>query len=213
MSPVDRILLAAIGEEQMLLDGLRAWLRSTPDLDLVAVAATVDDLLAGPGRGASVALLAPRRWAGSDPADNVRRLVGAGFRVLVVSDLTGRDQAMVALEAGAHGYITRDHGLTSLSRAVRQVAAGDIAFSPEIAVSLVNGRRPARPKLSRQERAILVAYVSGMTLDSAARKVGVKYGTAKEYLDRVKEKYLVAGRPARTKFELAQRAREDGITP
>ena len=48
-----------------------------------------------------------------------------------------------------------------------------------------------------------------MTLEVAARHIGVKPGTAKTYLDRVKAKYRAIGRPAYTKLELAQRIRED----
>jgi hypothetical protein len=48
-----------------------------------------------------------------------------------------------------------------------------------------------------------------MTLEAAARHIGVKPGTAKTYLDRVKAKYGDVGRPAYTKLQLAQRLRED----
>lgn len=67
------------------------------------------------------------------------------------------------------------------------------------------------PSLSAQETTVLVGYVTGLTLASAARRAGVRLGTAKQYLDRVKRKYESAGRPARTKLELAARAREDGL--
>ena len=68
------------------------------------------------------------------------------------------------------------------------------------------------PALSQQERTILVGYVSGLTLDAAARRAGVRPGTAKVYLRRVKEKYRRIGRPANTKLDLARRAQEDGLT-
>ncbi|MFD0891281.1 hypothetical protein ACFQ08_42605, partial [Streptosporangium algeriense] len=71
-------------------------------------------------------------------------------------------------------------------------------------------RAAVRPVLSPQERAVLLAYASGMTLSAAARSAGVQPGTAKNYLDRVKEKYRRAGRPAYTKLDLATRVREDG---
>lgn len=67
------------------------------------------------------------------------------------------------------------------------------------------------PQLSEQEKTVLVSYVSGMKLSSAARCAGVRPGTAKQYLERVKLKYEKAGRPARTKLELLLRAREDGL--
>lgn len=70
---------------------------------------------------------------------------------------------------------------------------------------------PSRPRLSAQETAVLVDYASGLKLETCARRAGIRPGTARQYLDRVKQKYLDAGRPARTKLELALRAREDGL--
>ena len=211
--PQQAILVAAVDDDRMLLEGLASWLRGTPDLELVATAATVDELLAGPGQCASVALLDLRLRDGSDPAVNVQRLARSGLRVLVMSVVDRFEDVAAAFQAGAGGYVTKDHDLPSLVRSVREVAAGGVAFSPELAFSLLRDRRPARPQLSRQERAILTAYASGMTLQSAARRAGVKVGTAKEYLDRIKAKYAATGRPTHTKIDLAQRAREDGITP
>jgi two-component system nitrate/nitrite response regulator NarL len=46
---------------------------------------------------------------------------------------------------------------------------------------------------------------------AVARRMNVKPSTAKSYLDRVRDKYDEAGRSARTKLELRERAVEDGI--
>ena len=72
---------------------------------------------------------------------------------------------------------------------------------------------PVSPRLSAREHAVLLAYVSGLTLDTAARRVGIRPTTAKTYLARVKAKYAEVGRPARTKLELADRVREDRLGP
>lgn len=206
--PID---LAVIDDDRMLLDGLATWLAEAPDLRLVAAVGTVDELLDAPGRPATVVLLDMRLRDNSDPADNVRRLTAAHYQVLAVSVFGLRDYVVSAFRAGARGYLTKDHDLTSLASAVRQVAAGDTILSPELVFSLISDTSPDRPALSSQERAVLVAYASGMTLQCAARKLGIGVGTAKEYLDRVKQKYGAAGRPAHTKLELADRVREDGI--
>jgi tetratricopeptide (TPR) repeat protein len=64
-------------------------------------------------------------------------------------------------------------------------------------------------QLSAREHALLTAYVSGMTLDAAARHIGIRPTTAKTYLRRVKAKYQAVGRPANTKVELARRVWEE----
>ncbi|HEU4674816.1 MAG TPA: hypothetical protein VFS29_02435 [Motilibacteraceae bacterium] len=69
---------------------------------------------------------------------------------------------------------------------------------------------PTAPALSAQEERTLVLYVSGLKLVAVARRLGVRYDTAKGYLDRVRDKYAAAGRPARTKTELYRVALQDG---
>ncbi|MEV6307223.1 hypothetical protein AB0M10_01305 [Streptomyces sp. NPDC051840] len=75
------------------------------------------------------------------------------------------------------------------------------------------GTSSAGPRLAPKELQILLDYVSGMTLKSAARRAGVTPNTAKDYLSRVKTKYRLAGRPAYTKIDLAHRVQEDGLVP
>jgi two-component system nitrate/nitrite response regulator NarL len=148
---------------------------------------------------------------GSDPADNVRRLAGAGYRVLVVSVWGRPAQIAEAFAAGAHGYLTKDHDLADLAAAIRTVATGGTAYSPELARACLRNPDPGRPRLSPRERAVLIAYASGMTLQAAARHIGVRPETARTYLERVKTKYQEVGRPAPTKLDLANRAREDRL--
>jgi DNA-binding NarL/FixJ family response regulator len=212
MAPV--VGLGVIDDDQMLLDGMAAWLRQVPDMLVLRTARTVSDFLdAGPwtSEGLQVVLLDLNLRDQSVPAENVARLCAGGCRVLMVSAIAEPEHVLATIEAGAAGYITKDHDLAVLAEAAREVAAGGSVMTPELAFILSQDRRPARPRLSPQEQAVLSAYASGSTLQAAARRAGVAYGTARAYLERVKQKYSEAGRPARTKLELADRLREDRI--
>jgi two-component system nitrate/nitrite response regulator NarL len=206
------IPVAAIDDDRMLLDGLRAWLLPVPDVDLVRTAATVEQFLSvADAPAVAVVLLDLNLRDGSVPADNVRRLLGTGPAVLVVSTIPDPDQVLATIEAGAAGYVTKDSDLPALVAAIREVAAGQLAISPELAFVLATDDRPRRPALSPQEALVLRAYAGGATLHAAARRAGIAPGTAREYLERVKRKYTDAGRPTRTKLDLADRAREDRL--
>jgi two-component system, NarL family, nitrate/nitrite response regulator NarL len=203
------ISVSVVDDDRMLLDGMTAWFSSVEDLELRACVSTVDELvLAEPADVVVLDLLLADR---SDPVHNVTRVLDTGSRVLVVSVVPESAQGIDVVRAGASGYLTKDHDLDVLTAAIREVAAGGTAHSPELAYAWFRDDRPDRPRLSGQERAVLMAYASGMTLVAAARKVGVRPATAKKYLDRVKEKYTTAGRPTYTKLDLADRVREDGL--
>jgi DNA-binding NarL/FixJ family response regulator len=201
------IEMAAVEDNRMFADGLRAWVATVPDIRLAAVTTTVDDLLGITLSDHAVILLNPTLRADPDPAGNVRRLTGAGHAVLVID--ASADPAMVAraLAAGAHGYLTRDHDLVTLGNTVRAVASGATAWS--IAPAAAGPSGSPRPALSEREHRVLMAYVSGLTLDSAARQIGISPETAKTYLKRVKAKYQEAGLPVYTKLDLAEQVRAD----
>ncbi|TXS44707.1 response regulator [Streptomyces sp. t39] len=217
------ITVAVVDDDRMLVDGMRAWLAPVPGLALVATAATVGELLSAAGHppsgGAAGPVPAPADVVlldlvlrdGSAPADNIRRLLRTGSRVLVISTVPDRPRIIDAVRAGADGYLTKDNDLPTLVAAIEDIAAGHGAHSPELAFACAHDTGPERPRLSPRERQILLDYASGMTLKSAARRAGITVHTAKDYLDRVKAKYREAGRPAYTKIDLAHRVREDSL--
>ncbi|MFB9532238.1 response regulator [Nonomuraea roseola] len=206
------ITVSVVDDDRMLIEGLAAWLAGVPDVRLTGRAATVAELLGTEPSPADVVLLDLLLADRSDPVGNVRTLVRLRRRVLVVSVLTSGDMARQMIDAGAGGYLTKDHDLAALVEKIREVAKEEVAISPELALGWLADRDGDRPILSPQERAVLLAYASGMTLTAAARSAGVQPGTAKNYLERVKDKYRKAGRPTYTKLELAARVREDGLT-
>jgi DNA-binding NarL/FixJ family response regulator len=198
---------AAIEDNRMLVDGLRAWAGTLTDMRLTHVAATVDELLEGADEH-DVVLLDPRLRAEPDPAVNVRRLIAAGNRVLVIDGSAELSMVARSLAAGAHGYLTRDHDTAALAATIRTIVAGGNAWSsgPTRAPGH-NG--PCRPMLSEREHGVLMAYASGLTLDSAARSLGISPETARTYLKRLKAKYQQAGLPVYTKLDLAEQVRAD----
>ncbi|WP_411109794.1 response regulator [Streptomyces sp. c-19] len=211
------ITVAVVDDDRMLLDGMRSWLGGVADLRLTATAATVGELLGssaaqdGAYVPADVVLLDLMLRDGSDPGGNIRRLARLGSRVLVISTVPDQARIVESLRAGADGYLTKDNELPALVTAIRDVAAGRGAHSPELAFAFAYDTTPGRPRLSPRERQVLLDYAAGMTLKAAARRAGITPNTAKDYLDRVKAKYLRAGRPAYTKLDLARRVSEDGL--
>jgi two-component system, NarL family, nitrate/nitrite response regulator NarL len=204
------IEIAAIEDNRMLIDGLRAWFGALADIHLAMVTPTVEELLGAGIAPFDAVLLNPALRACPDPVVNVRRLTGAGHRVLVIDGSSEPAMAPATLAAGAHGYLTRDHGLAAVAATLRSIAADGHAWSIGPVMAAGTDGAPLRPpRLSEREHGVLVAYASGLTLASAARELGISTATAKTYLMRVKAKYRQAGLPVRTKLDLAERVRAD----
>ncbi|CAM3223880.1 putative transcriptional regulatory protein NarL [Arthrobacter ulcerisalmonis] len=204
------VRIAAIDDDRMLLQGLQAWLAPSQEVELVLTVGTVAEFL-DRAEHVQVVLLDLNLRDGSTPSENVRHVLETGAVVLVVSTIPDQEHVLATLEAGAAGYITKDNDLPTLVDSILAAARGELVVSPELAFLLSTDSRPQRPRLSAQEALVLRTYASGATLAATARKAGIAYGTAREYLERVKRKYTEAGWPTRTKLELVERVREEGL--
>jgi DNA-binding NarL/FixJ family response regulator len=206
--------IAAVDDHPIILDSVADWVMADEsDIRVVATAATVDALLAGPGRRADVVLLDLDLGDGTTVEDNVAAILAAGPAVLVLSASDRPLAVRAAMRAGARGYALKNEQADQIRAAIREVAAGRDWISRRLAYILATDDAVGRPALSHQERRALQLYATGLPMKSVARKMAISEETVKQYLGRVREKYALAGRAAPTKLELYYRAVEDGHLP
>ena len=205
------IRLAAIDDHPLILTGLHTELvRGAPDIKLVDVAPTVDQLLARKP-AADVVLLDLHLGDDSTPAANIVALQKAGCRVLVHAGDYVHRQVEEALAAGADGSFSKSCAPDTLIEAIRAVARGWPSGGSK-ALSGPPARIPTiRPPLSPRELETIALYASGLPMKSVARRLDVGIETVREYLKRIRKKYASLQRPAGTRMEMYQRAIEDGI--
>jgi len=212
--PVSVIEVAAVDDHPIVLGGIVGWLEGElEDIRVVGTAATVDGLLAGPGRHADVVLLDLDLGDGTTAERNVRAILAAGPAVLILAASDKPLSVRAAMRAGALGYVLKNEPTDGVRAAIRAAAAGEAWVSSSLAYILATDDAPDRPALSPQETRALQLYATGMPLKSVARRMTIGEETVKQYLGRVREKYARAGRTATTKLELYHRAVEDGHLP
>jgi two-component system, NarL family, nitrate/nitrite response regulator NarL len=136
----------------------------------------------------------------------------------VLSALTPQPVTLTVLAAGedVELYLTFSapvRAVTDLARLGRDVPAAARWISPRLAYIFATDDTVGRPTLSHQERRALQLYATGLPMKSVAKKMAISEETVKQYLGRVRQKYIVAGRAAPTKLELYHRAVEDGHLP
>lgn len=185
-----------------------------PDMDVVFSGETLPDFVdwlstAQPQLRPRLVLLdlMVDRQPSANPA-TVRKLVSSGILVLAFSAMASPPLVRKMLEAGISGIIGKRDSEDDLIRAIRTVLSGEEWMSRELAGVIAHD--PSRPKLSDQEERSLVLFASGLPIAEVARSIGVQVGTAKKYLQRVRDKYSEAGRPMRSRLEMYIIANDDG---
>ena len=139
----------------------------------------------------------------------LRRLAQAGAgRILVLSMHAEPLYARRALEAGAHGYVSKNAAPDELLAAVRRVAVGGRYVEAEIAQALALGAgAEATDALTPREIEILRLLAGGASLAEIAEALGASYKTVANTCTLIKSKLGVA----RT-ADLVRLAIETGIS-
>jgi DNA-binding NarL/FixJ family response regulator len=206
--------VAAVDDHPIVLDGITRWVMAAESgIRIVGTAATVDSLLAGPGRHAHVVLLDLDLGDGTTVERNIAAILAAGPAVLVLAASDKPLSVRAAMRAGALGYVLKSEETAQVRAAIKTVAAGKDWISPRLAYIFATDDAPDRPALSAQETRALRLYATGMPMKSVSRRMSISEETAKQYVGRVREKYARAGRAAPTKLDLYYRAVEDGHLP
>jgi DNA-binding NarL/FixJ family response regulator len=165
------------------------------------------------GRETDVVVLDLSLGDGSTITENVKNIQATGAGVLVHSIADRAAGVREALAAGAAGVIPKSAATATVMAAIRTVARGEVLNNLEWASAIDADVEFAKAQLGRRERDVLNLYASGLPLRMVAEQLGIAPSTVREYLDRIRVKYVEVGRPAPTKVDLLRRAVEDGILP
>lgn len=102
--------------------------------------------------------------------------------ILMLSMYPEQQYALVAIQAGANGYIAKDAEPADLLGAIRRVAAGGQYLSPQAAPSIqmqLGGRdtRPAHQRLTVREHQIMLMIVKGKPLTEIGEEMMISVKT------------------------------------
>jgi two-component system, NarL family, nitrate/nitrite response regulator NarL len=182
-----------------------------PAIVVVRACDSVDALLAGGAETLDVVVLDMSLADGSNPRDNVAKLVAAGAPVLVYTQSDNADHLRQAIRAGAVAIARKTDELRDTLALLRKVAAGEQVECQDFASAMDADTAFVMARLSARERETLKWYAAGLSGDQVARRMNIRPSTVSTNLKRIREKYATTGRPAYTKVALYQRAIEDGI--
>ena len=207
-----RIRAVIVEDHAATVAGVRIWCeRADPPMTLIDAQANFANVWNEPGASADVVILDLELTAGNPVFGELKLLVESDRRVVVYSQRCDNETAIKCIDFGALAYLTKREGEEHLVPAIRAAAEGQSYTGPSLSGALATDLRPARPRISPRELAVLRAWFACASKELVAVRLQITVKTVETYIDRVRVKYANVGRPARTKSDLVTRALEDGL--
>lgn len=207
------VRVGLVDDHEVIATAVRTALRQTRQLELVASAATVEDLLERAVGRLQLVVLDLRLADGSSPTSNVDRLTAAGCRVIAFTSGESPYLLRAVARTEVLGIVRKSEPLHALTVALMRAAYGQSVMTAEMAAAMQTDPALPAADLSRQEQRMLALFADGNTAQSVADEAGIAVSTTEDYVRRIRAKYARAGRPAASKVDLYKRAVEDGFLP
>jgi len=189
-----RIPIVIADDHAVLRESLTALLQSQPDFEVVGAAANGEEAVRLVQQHAPQVLVLDLAMPGGDGFDVLRTLERTGNRVASVV-LTGSDSQndyVQVVRLGARGLVLKADQPQKLFSAIRAVADGELAFSDEIAHSVLDAmvsHQPVVPnslvRLSERERQISYMVARGMRNRDIATDLSISENTVKRHLQSI----------------------------
>jgi DNA-binding NarL/FixJ family response regulator len=193
MSPVS---IALVDDHRVVARSLKAYLESFPDLKVVGIAASGEELLRQIQEWKPQVVLQDLLMPGGmDGVETIRRISECAPSVKVVALTASTDEArmMGALRAGAAGYVRKDAEPEVLLAAVRAVARGKTYIDPSVSRQILRATAP-NEDLTPREIEVLRQLALGRSNKEIADALFIGDETVKTHVGNVFAKLQVENR-------------------
>ena len=200
------IKVLVVDDHAVVRRGLRAFLESEPDLEVVGAAEgglQALDLLDGleaHGQRPDVVVM-DLQMEPLDGVESTRRIRARYDDVEVVVLTSYADDGLVraALEAGASGYVLKDADADEVAAAIRAADRGELQLDPAVARRLLSSLGAALPDqapadLTARELDVLRLVGAGRANKEIAARLGISERTARTHVSNILGKLGVTSR-------------------
>lgn len=203
LEDVTQLRVLLVEDHEMVATAFSAVIDLHADLDLVAVASTLDD---GVARARSIrpdVIITDLHLPDGDATSRIGEMIDGDpdCRVLVLTALPTERALVEMLDAGGSGILDKTQPMSDLIDAVRRVAAGELVVTRALVPALAaraSGRStaPDRSSLTRRELEILEHLADGLNTREIADALMLSTNTVRNHVSHVLTKLDVHSRLA-----------------
>jgi DNA-binding NarL/FixJ family response regulator len=202
----ETIGVLVVDDHEVVRRGLRAFLDSEPDIDVLGDAgggAEALDLLASmesDGRRPDVIIM-DLQMAPTDGIESTRqvRALYDDIEVVALTSYAEEERVHAALRAGAAAYVLKDSDADDVAAAVRAAHRGELQIDPVVARRLMSSLREARDDdpisvLTSRELVVLRLVAAGKPNKQIAAELAISERTARTHVSRILRKLHLSSR-------------------
>lgn len=187
----DHIRVALVDDHRVVRQGLRTYLESFPDMEVVGDASSGEEAIQHIERWLpDVVIMDLLMPGGMDGTETIRRIrqITPHTQIIALTSYTDDARVIAVLRVGAIGYVRKDAAPDVLLAAVRAAARGQSLLDPAVAGAVLQelsrGEQP-EVALSEREQEVLRQLALGRTNREIAETMTVSPETVKTHVGNI----------------------------
>ncbi len=200
---MDKFSVVIVDDHEVVRNGVKAYLATTTDFDVVGEAASGEEALSLVAEQIPDIVLMDLIMPGMDGVETTRQVKKISPRTQVVVLTSYHDDAHIfpALKAGAISYILKDMKMDKLVEALRRAIKGEVTLHPLVAARVLQNLRGENSQedtfltdLTERELDVLQLIAKGMTNSQIAEQLVITENTVKGHVSNILNKLHLADR-------------------
>lgn len=210
---MERVSVLLVDDHRVVRQGLRDFLESQDDIDIVGEAASGEEGVRLAQELLPDVVLMDMVLPGIDGVEATRRVktVCPSARIIVLTSFADNDKIFPAIKAGAISYLLKDVQPEELARAIRAAQRNEAVLHPEVAAKLMQefstprAADDAAEQLTERELDVLRQIARGKSNKEIADALIISEKTVKTHVSNILSKLHLADRTQAAIYALRQR--------
>lgn len=200
---MDAITILLVDDHQMVRLGLKAFIQTLPDLQVIAEAGSGEEAVQAAAEFAPDVVLMDLVLPGMDGVEATRQVkkVSPRSQIIVLTSYADDEYIFPAIRAGALSYVLKDIDPDDLADAIRRADAGEAVINPRVAARMVKELRGSREEginpfseLTDREFEVLRLIAGGKSNQEIAAALVISEKTVKSHVTNIFSKLHLSDR-------------------